>query len=297
VEDSEPAVIQMTDILTEHGYQVLKARTGREALAQIALAPPDAMILDLMMPEVDGFAVLRSVRGNPATAALPVLILTAKHVTPEELSFLKGNHIRELIQKGDISKAELLAAIGKLVAAPDESHGEGSQRFESHGEGSQPRSNPRHVGEIASGYTPTPPGLGNNRPRNDASATHPLRRDGKPVILVVEDNLDNLKTARAVLGDDYQVIEATDGQAGVAQARAHHPDLILMDISMPVLNGIQALAAIRDDDTLRHTPVIALTASAMMGDRETILAHGFDGYLAKPIEAELLVKTVREILA
>lgn len=115
VEDSEPAAIQMRDILANEGYEVVVARGGREALAQIAAAPPDALILDLMMPEVDGFAVLRAVRANPATAHLPVLILTARRVTPEELAFLVGNNIQQLIQKGDISKAELLAAVARLV--------------------------------------------------------------------------------------------------------------------------------------------------------------------------------------
>jgi len=254
VEDNEAAIIQMCDILNEQGYQVVVARDGREALAQIALAPPDALILDLMMPGVDGFAVLQSVRSAPATAALPVLILTAKHVTREELAFLHGNNIQELIQKGDISRAELLAAVAKLASAQA------------------------------------------SRPAEDARTAYAPPQDGKPLILVVEDNPDNRRAVSAILGDQYRVIEAADGQAGVAQAQAHHPALILMDIAMPVLDGIQALAAIRDDDTLRRTPVIALTASAMVGDREAILAHGFDGYLTKPIEAELLLQAIRGTL-
>jgi signal transduction histidine kinase len=119
VEDSEPAIIQICDILAGQGYEVSVARDGRAALAQIAQAPPDALILDLMMPEVDGFAVLQMVRSAPATAQLPVLILTARHVTQEELSFLTGNHIQQLIQKGDVSKAELLAAVAGLFAKGD----------------------------------------------------------------------------------------------------------------------------------------------------------------------------------
>jgi signal transduction histidine kinase/CheY-like chemotaxis protein len=116
VEDSEPAVIQMKDILDTHGYRVQVARNGREALEQIKETVPDAMILDLMMPEVDGFEVLRTVRGSERTAQIPVLILTAKHVTKEELSFLTGNRIHQLIQKGDISKTELLKAIAQMIA-------------------------------------------------------------------------------------------------------------------------------------------------------------------------------------
>jgi signal transduction histidine kinase/DNA-binding NarL/FixJ family response regulator/HAMP domain-containing protein len=116
VEDSEPAVIQMTDMLSQHGYRVQVARHGREALEHIEQALPDAVILDLMMPGVDGFQVLQAIRGGEKSAQLPVLILTAKAVTREELSFLEGNHIQQLIQKGDISRAELLAAVAKMVA-------------------------------------------------------------------------------------------------------------------------------------------------------------------------------------
>lgn len=115
VEDSEPAIIQMKDILVAQGYQVLTAKNGKEALEKVDITIPDAMILDLMMPEVDGFQVLKTIRSAEKTAEIPVLILTAKHVTKEELSFLTGNHIFQLIQKGAIGKAELLASVGKMV--------------------------------------------------------------------------------------------------------------------------------------------------------------------------------------
>jgi CheY-like chemotaxis protein len=110
-------VIQLTDILAGHGYRVQVARNGSEALEQIEKTLPDAMILDLMMPEMDGFQVLRTIRGAERTAHIPVLILTAKYVTREELSFLKENHIHQLIQKGGINRTDLLAAIGKMVAS------------------------------------------------------------------------------------------------------------------------------------------------------------------------------------
>jgi CheY-like chemotaxis protein/anti-sigma regulatory factor (Ser/Thr protein kinase) len=115
VEDSEPAIIQMTDILSKNGYRVKVARNGHEALARIDEALPDGMILDLMMPEMDGFEVLRTIRGTEKAGRLPVLILTAKHVTRDELSFLKGNHVHQLIQKGDVSRNDLLAAVSRMV--------------------------------------------------------------------------------------------------------------------------------------------------------------------------------------
>jgi len=119
---------------------------------------------------------------------------------------------------------------------------------------------------------------------------------GKPLVLVVEDNPDNLSTMRALLRNTCTMIEAGDGKAGLEQARRRKPDLILMDLALPVMDGYAALAAIREDEALRDIPVVAVTARAMKGDRESILSRGFDGYVSKPIEAELLKKTIEEVL-
>jgi len=254
VEDNESAIIQLSDILLSKGYRVQVAHNGQEALVQIEQTLPDAMILDLMMPEVDGFEVLKAIRGMERTAHLPVLILTAKHVTPDELSFLKGNHIHQLIQKGNINKDCLLSEVAQMVAPPE-----------------------------------VQPALSQQRRRS-------VLRSGKPLVLIIEDNLDNLKTARALLADDYEILEAMDGETALKLAQKHRPDIILSDIALPGMDGIAVLAAIRKDESLRTTPVIAVTASAMKGDRETILAYGFDGYISKPIHAEMMIKALREVL-
>ena len=115
VDDSEPAIIQTTDILKENGYKVLVARNGQEAIDQLNLNTPDGVILDLMMPVMDGFETLKIIRSIDKNAKIPVLILTAKHITKDELSFLKSNHVAELIQKGSIEKDQLLVAVEDLV--------------------------------------------------------------------------------------------------------------------------------------------------------------------------------------
>ena len=254
VEDSEAVMIQMTEMLGEQGYTVRAAKNGVDALARIAEEQPDAVILDLMMPGMDGFAVLKAIRGMEQTAELPVLILTARQVTREELSFLKHNHIHQLIRKGDIRRGELLAAVARMFKPPA---------------------------------------------APDSKRSRPIRRrtvSGKPVVLVVEDNPDNLRTVQALLQDTCTLLEAGDAQTGVELARHHVPDLILMDLALPGMEGSAVLAAIREDENLRSIPVVAVTASAMKGDRESILAQGFDGYLSKPIDPELLEKTVNEVL-
>jgi len=122
------------------------------------------------------------------------------------------------------------------------------------------------------------------------------RTAGRPTVLVVEDNPDSMLTVKALLRDTCTVIEAADGQAAVTLARMHMPDLILMDIALPGMDGLKALDAIRNEEALRHIPVIALTASAMKGNREEFLDYGFDGYIPKPIDGELLEKTIKEHL-
>lgn len=115
VEDTDASIIQLRDILEEQGYSVEIAHNGGEALEKIGQKIPDAVILDLMMPEMDGFEVLRRIRGMEKTSRLPVLILTAKYLSKEELSFLKHNNVQQLIRKGNISKEDLLNAISELV--------------------------------------------------------------------------------------------------------------------------------------------------------------------------------------
>ncbi len=252
VEDSEPAIIQLKDFLDESGYNVIVARNGADAMELFNKIIPDAIILDLMMPGIDGFQVLRAIRNAEITAHIPVLILTAKHITKDDLTFLKRNNVHQLIQKGDVRRDELVKAVEKMV-----------------------------WGETAE----------TKRPVKKMQTLN-----GKPRVLVVEDNPDNMITVKAVLERDYEVLEAVNGKAGVEMAGKHMPNLILMDISLPEMDGIEAFKIIRNDGRLEHIPVIALTASALTENREVILAHGFDAYVAKPIDEKIFFKTINEIL-
>ena len=251
VEDSEPAVIQLKDLLEESVYHLFVARDGKEALEMIPQVRPDAIILDLMIPEVDGFKVLKAIRDDAVTANMPVLILTAKYITKEELKFLKHNNIYQLIQKGAVNRTELLNAVNGMM-----------------------------------------------KPKKDRIETIQSKSGAaeRRVVLVVEDNPDNMLTAKALLGDEFTVIEASDGEMGIELAKTHVPDLILMDISLPKMNGVQTLQVIKKEAKLVKAKVIALTASVMTSDRETILAYGFDGYIAKPIDQTEFIYTIRQVL-
>ncbi|MBW1706984.1 MAG: response regulator [Deltaproteobacteria bacterium] len=118
------------------------------------------------------------------------------------------------------------------------------------------------------------------------------------VILIVEDNTKNLKLIRDLLQvSGYTTLEATDGKQGVEIAKEKKPDLILMDILMPVMDGIEATKILKAHADTKDIPIIALTSYAMKGSEEKIREAGCDGYMSKPIDTKEFVKMVTEYLA
>lgn len=111
----------------------------------------------------------------------------------------------------------------------------------------------------------------------------------KPKIAVVEDNPDNRLLVSAILGDEYEIAEYETGKEAVSGIEKDRPDLVLLDISLPEMDGTEVLAWIREQDGMDDLPVIALTAHAMAGDREKYLARGFDDYVTKPIVDETVL--------
>jgi two-component system, cell cycle response regulator DivK len=118
-----------------------------------------------------------------------------------------------------------------------------------------------------------------------------------PLLLIVEDNASNMKLARDLLTHaGYGTLEARTGEEALALARAEGPDMILMDIQLPGMDGLEALAELRSDPATAAIPVVAFTAFAMKDDRERLLAAGFDGYLEKPISVRTFAAQVGELL-
>ena len=116
-------------------------------------------------------------------------------------------------------------------------------------------------------------------------------------ILVVEDTEDNRQILRDLLGAaGYRLVEAIDGAEGVAKAEQHRPDLILMDIQMPVIDGYEATRRIKANPDLRAIPIIAVTSYALSGDEEKTRAAGCDGYIAKPFSPRQMLAKVREMI-
>jgi CheY-like chemotaxis protein len=257
VEDTEAAIIQIKTVLEGAGYCVDVARGGQEAIDYVSHTIPDGIVLDLMMPEIDGFEVLEKIRGTKATLKIPVLILTAKDLTPEDFRKLSANHVQQLVQKGCVDKEHLLLKVSSMLKAD-----------------------------------PEPP------------VRHDIGRDTGPTrdalmtlsILIMEDNPDSMATIEAVLQNRYRIMEAKDGEEGLRIAAQTRPDLILLDMALPKMDGYAVVRHLKCDRELNPIPVIALTSRAMKGDREKILEAGCDDYIAKPIDPESFLKKIDEWL-
>ena len=116
-------------------------------------------------------------------------------------------------------------------------------------------------------------------------------------VLIVEDNELNMKLFNDLLeANGYQTVQTRNGIEAIALARSHHPDLILMDIQLPEVSGLEVTKWLKEDDELRDIPVVAITAFAMKGDEERIREGGCEAYLSKPISVTKFLETVRHFL-
>jgi CheY-like chemotaxis protein len=116
-------------------------------------------------------------------------------------------------------------------------------------------------------------------------------------LAVVEDNADNRLLLRAFLGDRYEILEYENGPAALEGFASRRPDVVLLDVSLPGMDGLAVLSHIRADERIRKLPVIALTAHAMQGDREKFIRAGFDDYVAKPIvDEKVLLDAIQRLL-
>ena len=117
-----------------------------------------------------------------------------------------------------------------------------------------------------------------------------------PKVLVVEDNPDNMLTFNAVLKGKYEIIEAYDGEDGINKATAELPNLILLDMALPKVNGMAVVKTLKKQDETKHIPVIAVSAYSMDDMKEIFLRYGCDDFVSKPIDRSVLLKTMNKWL-
>ena len=256
VEDSETAAEQISRYLGERGIATTICSRGDEALAATLRHHPDIIILDIQLPGLFGWEVMERLKSNPLTRHIPIMVVSI--VDERQRAFSLG--ASEYLVK-PINRNQLSYALCKLMASCD----------------------------------PIP----DNITSIDESLSPIVTEDdsGRPHLLLAEDNEANIKTLSDYLdAKGYRVSIARDGLEAISQTRSLAPDLILMDIQMPNLNGIEAMEKMQADDTLPKIPTIALTALAMPGDRERCLAAGASDYLSKPVSLKALNAVIEKFL-
>ncbi len=226
--------------LRKLGFSTSEAADGEEALLRARLSPPALLILDLIMPTVDGFEVLRRLRAEGAHT--PVIVLTGKELASEEQRQLRDGMARVVAKGGE--------AIERIV----------------------------------------------EEARRLAMERRAVKAARAPRILYVEDSAQNRDIVRRYLQDQFEVLEAEDGEHGLHRATRDQPDLILMDLSLPRIDGWECTRRIRLEAHMATVPVIALTAHANREDQDRARKAGCTDYLTKPVEREVLLATIRRHL-
>jgi CheY-like chemotaxis protein/HAMP domain-containing protein len=257
VEDDEAEKLSIKELLGHDDIDIVTAGTGEEALALLHEQQIDCMVLDLRLPDISGFEVMGRIQGDQALQDLPIVVFTGRELSPEQDARLQ-EMARKVVLKGVESPERLLDETALFLH--------------------------RVIADL---------------PIQKQNLLEKLHRSddelqGKKV-LVVDDDVRNIFALGSVLErHGMEVLTAQTGSEAIQTLEsARDIAVVLMDIMMPEMDGYQTIQIIRRDPRLRRLPIVALTAKAMKGDREKCLDAGASDYLAKPVNTEQLLATLR----
>jgi CheY-like chemotaxis protein/signal transduction histidine kinase/HAMP domain-containing protein len=257
VEDDDAEQLGISELLGNDDIDIVPARTGQEALTILAEHAIDCMVLDLRLPDISGFEVLDRIRDDDTLRDLPIVVFTGKELTPQQDVQLQ-ELARKVVIKGVESPERLLDETALFLH--------------------------RVVTDL---------------PAHKQKMLEKLHRSDEELrgrkVLIVDDDVRNIFALGSVLErHDMKVIAAQNGREAIATLKKS-PDIsvALMDIMMPEMDGYETIKLIRKDPALRRLPIVALTAKAMKGDREKCIDAGASDYLAKPVNTEQLLATLR----
>jgi CheY-like chemotaxis protein/signal transduction histidine kinase/HAMP domain-containing protein len=257
VEDNPAEQLGISELLGHDDIDLHTVSTGGEALAYIQRETVDCVVLDLRLPDMSGFDLLEEIRTNPALTDLPIVVFTGRELSPEEDAQLH-TMARSVVVKGVESPERLLDETALFL-----------HRVIS----KLPADKQRMIERLHS---------------SDEDLV------GQTVLLVDDDPRNIFALSSVLERRGMRVLTATTGREAIGAVEST-PELaiVLMDIMMPEMDGYQTMQVIRDDPSFRRLPIIALTAKAMKGDREKCLEAGASDYLAKPVNTEQLLSTLR----
>lgn len=257
----------MAELLEAENMTPILAESGSQCLRLLENQIPDVLVLDLLMPRIDGFQVLDHIRKTPLTRELPTIIVTAKDLTVKDRLKLSDN-VSSIITKSDTTPRLLSDEIKRVLI------------------------------ELAPPYNIA---VDKEQPsvtaKNKICHKKKMTRAKLASVLVIEDNLDNMITIKAILKDKFDIYEAEDGKTGLKKAIDIVPEIILLDMALPKMDGIEVVKALKNNAETAHIPVIAVSAYAMKDDKEKFIMAGCDDFFAKPIDQEMLLLKINEWLS
>jgi CheY-like chemotaxis protein/signal transduction histidine kinase len=248
VDDDVPTLNLIKQAVEEAGYNAVAEAHSAKVIEQISTMHLDLAIIDLDMPEVNGFDLIKLIKTNPRFSKLPIIIYTGKENYQDDLKKIDGL-FEELLLKSSSNIEDLADTINQMINRYDEP----------------------------------------SRPEEAAAI-----KEGVKILLVEDYKHSQIIVTRLLKKNNFDTIVVVEnGAEALDQVKAQKFDLILMDMQMPVMNGFEATEKIRQLDNYKDTPIIALTAFAMKGDREKCLEAGATDYIPKPIDSHEFIEKVK----
>lgn len=265
VDDDELEFEKFTNEFKDERLSIEFIKDSEFAFNKIAEVQPDLIILDLIMPKVDGITLANKLKSNSKTKQIPIIISTAKDLTEEEKKSL-NNIVEMIITKTNNQPYDVLKAVRDRIMLIESEISEEEEEF----------SNQNY--EV----------MENGNVSNEQSLE----------VLIVDDDPDTLFTLNEMVqAAGCKTFLAKSGIECLRILEQTKPDLILLDIMMPDMDGFQTLKNIRSNTDLIDIPVYAVTAKAMVGDKEIILKHGFNDYIAKPVNSAIISGKISQLIS
>ena len=235
-------------------------KDSKIAFNQIKESQPDLIVLDLIMPEIDGITLAKKLKSEKLTKDIPIIISTAKDLTKEENEQLE-KIVEQITLKSNENPLDVLIKVRERL------------QFQESGQ------------------------IINQKPDN--KQTVKIKKESQssnPLIMIVDDDADTLFTLNELVESlNYKTLLAKDGVECINKLKQSNPDLILLDIMMPGMDGFQTLKKIKGNKNSEKIPVFAVTARAMEEDKKIILKHGFDDYIPKPVDPLILTNKINTL--
>jgi CheY-like chemotaxis protein len=248
VDDDVPTLTLIKEAIIQAGYNAVAESHSSKVYSMIENMHLDLAIIDLDMPELNGYDLIKQIKSDPKFSKLPIIIYTGKENYKEDLKKIDGL-FSDLLEKSSTNIEDLAETINQMINRYDE---------------------------------PTPPEMVSSQ------------KDGVKILLVEDYKHSQIIVTRLLKKNNFETIVVVEnGLEAVEQVKKQKYDLILMDMQMPIMNGFEATEKIRSMPEYKDTPIIALTAFAMKGDREKCLDAGATDYIPKPIDSAEFIQKVK----